>query len=65
MAQTMLLVVLFGVPQVFAADIQRTVSFFVSQAREVEIERYSSNAAIARPTTRLYGCDAWFSPRSC
>src|SRR5580693_3425890 len=45
-AQTMLLVVLVLVPQLFAADIQRTVSSFVSQAREVEIEHYSSNGAI-------------------
>ena len=45
--QTLLLVVLFGAPQLFAADIHRTVSSFVSQAREVEMEEYASTAAIA------------------
>jgi dienelactone hydrolase len=45
-AQPMLLVVLVLVPQLFAANIQRTVSSFVSQAREVEIDEYSSNAAV-------------------
>jgi dienelactone hydrolase len=42
-----LLVVLFGAPQLFASDIHRTVSSYVSQAREIEMEEYSSNAAIA------------------
>jgi dienelactone hydrolase len=46
-AQTVLLVVRFGVPQLFASDIHRTVSSFVSQAREIEMEEYASEAAIA------------------
>jgi dienelactone hydrolase len=45
--QTLLLVVLFGAPQLIAADIHRKVSSFVSQAKEVEMEEYASTAAIA------------------
>lgn len=42
-----LLMVLLGGVQLFAIDIHRTASSFVSQAREVEMEEYSSNAANA------------------
>ncbi len=42
-----LLVVLFAAPQLLAADIHRTLSSFASQAGQIEMEEYASNAAIA------------------
>lgn len=42
-----LLLVLFGAPQLLAADTHRTVTHFVSQAGKVEMEEYASGAAAA------------------
>jgi dienelactone hydrolase len=57
-----LLAVLCGLQQSFAAEIRRTVSSFASQAGEVEMDEYVSDAAVAGAIILLSGSGGVKSP---